>query len=243
VKNIQAWYASQVNGQSIPPIIDHLALTNIAWLKNPTLGQKARESEFVALCYSLIRPEKKVWDRFIGHLDQLQKENRISSDESIAIVANSLTVPLLIRETSDEQGSDASSFNYVIERVKHDYRQEASEEINLEQNKSKKSRDALRGQRIHLFGLAEKISSGSIWLIASLVIFGALYGLILTIPSVIKPNETVSTTDAAAIFLYVILALLSLVFDLNINGLRVSAQLWLKDKIYSLLVPDKEEGV
>ncbi|MDX8392292.1 MAG: hypothetical protein R8K53_06975 [Mariprofundaceae bacterium] len=242
VRNIQTWYTSQVNGQSIPPVIDHLALTNIAWLKNPTLGKKARENEFMALCYSLIRPEKRVWKRFIGHLDQLQKENRITSDESIAIVANSLTVPLLIREISDEQGSDADTFDDVIERVKYDYKQESLEQIDLEKNKSKKSGEALRGQRLHLLGLAKNISSGITWLIASLIVYGAVYGLILTIPSIMNPDEAVSIKDAAAISLYVVLALVSLVFGLNIKGLRESAQLRLKDRIHSILVADKEYG-
>ncbi len=65
-------------------IPDHL-LTNILWLKNPTVGKDIPMKSVIAIHSRKMFVEKRVWERFIENLNKL-KEERSISDKEIAML-------------------------------------------------------------------------------------------------------------------------------------------------------------
>lgn len=125
VSGVQKWYR-QEGENTIGPFIHIRSLSNTAWLKKPELSANLKIHELVILCQSILKPEPELWKRFIEHLDKLEKNQEITSDESVAIVISDLTGELL----SDlEEDADATSMDEVIYRVKEKYKSEADQEI------------------------------------------------------------------------------------------------------------------
>jgi hypothetical protein len=126
VRNAQQWYLSQ-NAGGMPPIIHHLALTSIAWLKKPAAAPSVKVHELAAICTAALRPTRETWTRALSTLRDLSKDGLITSDESVAIVVSELIEPTLARIDEDTD-PDADSIHDAIERVRESYRHEASVE-------------------------------------------------------------------------------------------------------------------
>lgn len=127
IKNGQQWYRGQ-EGQGVPPLLHQGALTNIAWLKKPAKAATAKLHELIATCSVVLRPSRRLWEAFLNHLKNLRERGEISTDESVAIVANGLVEPLLseIEVTSEP---DASSLDDVIARVRANYRESVDDQL------------------------------------------------------------------------------------------------------------------
>jgi hypothetical protein len=124
VRNVQRWFAQQ-RESGVPPVVHQLALTSIAWLKKPAAVPDLKMHELAVLCAAVLRPTQETWGKFIDALKRLRNEGAISDDETAAIVASELTEPLLAR-LDDDFEPDADSIAEAIERVREEYRREAS---------------------------------------------------------------------------------------------------------------------
>lgn len=124
VRNVQRWFNEQ-GEQGIPPVVHQLALTSIAWLKKPAAAPELKMHELAVLCAAALRPTREMWEKFIVVLRRLRQEGTITDDETAAIVASELTEPLLAR-IDDDLEPDADSITEAIERVRDEYRREAS---------------------------------------------------------------------------------------------------------------------
>ncbi len=124
VRNVQRCFAEQ-GEQGFPPVVHQLALTSIAWLKKPASAPNLKMHELAVLCAAALRPSRETWDKFVVVLRRLREEGVITDDETAAIVASELTEPLLAR-IDDELGPDADSIAEAIERVRDEYKREAS---------------------------------------------------------------------------------------------------------------------
>jgi hypothetical protein len=175
LRTVNDWFKdSGENG--ISPIVHQLTLSNIAWLKRPETGSKLKLHELVALCAAALRPTRKTWERFLKHLRHLESTGELSSDESVSIVASSLSDSVLVEMEDREEDIDAESLTEVVERVKDGYRQEAEKKIiditrQKEQSDSKQlstvNRIKSRSQTI-----ACVISSAVFWVATVIVLVG-----------------------------------------------------------------------
>ena len=127
VKNTREWYRGQGKG-GLSPVIHHINLSGLAWLKNPNFAPDLKLHELVALCSSALMPSRRLWEHFIQTLRKLYDSNRITSDEIASIIASELTESLLLEYESDSE-PDAASLTEVIDRVKASYREEADIQI------------------------------------------------------------------------------------------------------------------
>jgi len=97
---------------------------NLAWLKKPSLCLDFKLRELVALCTAALRPTQGTWDRFLRHLDTLQKSQKINSDEVTAILVSAMSDRLLREAESTEEDIgdiDAVTLDEVVDRVKASY--------------------------------------------------------------------------------------------------------------------------
>lgn len=123
VKNVGEWYRQQGEA-GLPPVIHHLALSSIAWLKRPESAAKLKLSELVALCSATLAPSRQTWDLFLTHLRRLRDSDEITSDEMVAVIVSELTDSLLMR-FEDEVEPDATTLTEVVERVRQSYQSDA----------------------------------------------------------------------------------------------------------------------
>lgn len=193
IRNTRLWYYEDEHGTGVEPIVHIRGLTNLAWLKKPTLCSDLKERELVALCAAALRPKQDTWQRFLRHLESLEQSQRLSSDEVTAIVASAMSDRLL-REAEGEDPSDvdAVTLDEIVDRVKESYAAKAEERI-LEITEQYDSRlaevaareraasaEAEKGRRQELLreerarGWARFISRALYLIVSALVLAGAV---------------------------------------------------------------------
>ncbi len=132
IRNTRLWWEEDEHEGGVPPIVHIRALANLAWLKRPSLSPDLKVRELVALCTAALRPSQIIWNRFLRHLDSLQKSQRVSSDEVAAILVSAMSDRLLKDveiEQSDPSDIDAVSLDEVVDRVRASYATQAEERI------------------------------------------------------------------------------------------------------------------
>lgn len=211
VRNTCEWYLEQGIG-GLPPIMNYLLLSNIAWLKQPASSTKLKLHELVALCVAALRPPRAVWDKFLGHLRKLEASGELSSDEVTAIVASSFTDVVLAEEYPDED-VDSSSVAEVIERVKAKYKEEAGqsevERLRLEQSLTRRARD---------------LSRGFCWAVFVCLGLSLLYGTISSILSAVTGSAPTVVALVLAVIPLGVVGLLSLLWGFDLNSWRAELE-------------------
>ncbi|MBU2585501.1 MAG: hypothetical protein KKH32_09240 [Bacteroidetes bacterium] len=131
IQNTVTWWQEDEHEAALPPLVHIRALANLAWLKKPLLSKDFKVYELVALCTAALRPTHTTWDRFIRHLDSLQKSQKLNSDEKTAILVSALSDQLLRdAETAQDDPTDidAVTLDEVVDRVKASYSAKAEQE-------------------------------------------------------------------------------------------------------------------
>jgi hypothetical protein len=128
IHDVQQWFFAE-GEHGIPPMVHHVALTSIAWLKKPAAAPNVKLHELAAICVAVMRPTRQTWLKVIETLRKLRDAGTITDDETAAIVASELTEPLLAR-LDDDLEPDADSIEQAIARVTEDYRNKASAAAN-----------------------------------------------------------------------------------------------------------------
>jgi chorismate mutase len=125
--NVQRWFKDE--GESgIGPVVHIRALSNLVWLRRPALAVNLKAHELIALCNAALQPSRRTWDRFIDHLNALERSKAIDSDEAVAIVVSEMTDDLLAQiddSTDDEDVIDVTTLGEVIDRVRSSYEADA----------------------------------------------------------------------------------------------------------------------
>jgi len=132
IRNSRIWWDEDEHETGIEPVVHVRALTNLAWLKQPSLCSDFKVRELVALCTAALRPDQGTWDRFLRHLDSLQKSQRLTSDEVTAILVSAMSDGLLRDaelEQDDPSDMDAVTLDEIVERVTASYAAEAAERV------------------------------------------------------------------------------------------------------------------
>ena len=225
IKNVTEWFRQQIKSEHlkgraeslIPPVVHHIALSNVAWLKFPASGQKLKLHELIALCSAALQPTGKTWGQFKRHLRNLQASGAVSSDETAAILANQFTDVYLSRledHFTDEEDIDSDSLNEVIERVRASYAADAQDHA----VKAKHATEQQRNLQLHVHQQADKlaaiITKGILWVLA-LVVIAALFLSLLDSPG---------SAPLIARLLLLVLNAVSLLFGFYIFKHRASFQ-------------------
>ena len=202
IRNIRLWWEDDERELSVPPAVHIRALANLAWLKRPATNADFQIHELIALCAAAMRPTRKVWQRFLTHLDSLQTSNHLSPDQVTAIIVSSLSDQCLQQAEIDEddpEDLDAGTLDEVIDRVLSDYGAQADNRIQVisqdyeqriadtqaeadartlnAERLAQNAAEKLRRWDIAIEGRAQKwakrITSFAYWIVATIVILGA----------------------------------------------------------------------
>jgi hypothetical protein len=132
IRNVRLWWEEDEHEAGVEPVVHIRALTNLAWLKKPSLCADFKVRELVALCVAGLRPTQGTWERFLRHLDSLNKSNKLSSDEVTAILVSAMSDQLLREaELGDEDPCDidAVTLDEVVDRVTASYAADAKKQV------------------------------------------------------------------------------------------------------------------
>ena len=168
IQNVRKWWEIDERETGVCPVVNIVALANLAWLKKPSISGDLQLDELVALCAVAMRPSEKTWERFLRHLDKLHTAQRLSEDEVDAIVASSLADQSL-RDLELVQGRqeefDSGTLDEVIERVESDARGKFDSHIRkvVEQYERKLADERTAGrERLRAVNVAGSISSAEL---------------------------------------------------------------------------------
>ncbi len=109
-----------------PALLDLSPRENSRYLR--ILQKALKTNELIALCTAALKPRREIWNKFTRHLQQLQEQDEITSDEAVAILASSYLNKYL-SDAEDEDETDTGSIIEIIDRVKGKYRADAEARI------------------------------------------------------------------------------------------------------------------
>ena len=225
IKNVSEWFRQQLESENLkgkaesllPPVVHHIALSNVAWLKFPASGQKLKLHELMALCSAALQPTRKTWDRFKRHLLNLQDSGVVSSDEIAAILANQFTdvhLSHLEDHLTEDTDIDSDNLNEVIERVRASYAAAAQDHA----EKAKHATEQQKNLQLRVHQQADKL--------AAIITKGALWFLALGVIAVLLLSLFASPGPARLIaqLLLLVLTAVSLLFGFYIFEHRANLQ-------------------
>jgi len=126
-KTVDVWYRAS-GGVGVSPMLHHLTLSNLAWLKRPMSAVQLKLHELVALCAAAVRPTRAMWSAFLKHLRDLEQQGSATSEESVAIMSSHLTYRAL-EDLDNDDDVDATTTEEIVERVKATYSAEADAKV------------------------------------------------------------------------------------------------------------------
>jgi len=181
VLNSVAWYEEQ-GGSGVPPITHLLTLSNLAWLKRPAGAGAMKLNELVVLCAAALRPPRRVWNLFLGHLDRMEQSGQVSSDEVAAIMASGLTDRLL---ADDDLGDDpdAGTLTEVVERVKASLIDSASERIAEAEAAFESLSSKMDGHLYRVEHRSQQVGSALSWVLTGLAAASLALGTVSSLIS------------------------------------------------------------
>lgn len=132
IRNTRLWWEEDEHETGIEPVVHIRALANLAWLKKPSLSSDFKIRELVALCSAALRPTQGTWERFLRHLQSLQKSQKLSSDEVTVVLVSAMSDGLLRDaevEEDDPSDIDAVTLDEIINRVVSTYAAKEDERV------------------------------------------------------------------------------------------------------------------
>ena len=232
IRNVNEWYRQQIEGEHLKgkaesllsPVVHHIALSNVAWLKFPASGQKLKLHELIALCSAALQPTRKTWDQFKRHLQNLQDSGVVSSDETAAILANQFTdvhLSQLEDHLTDDTDIDSDSLDEVIERVR------ANDAISTQYHaeKAKKAEDQQRNLKLSVHQQVGKIASIITKVVLGFLVLFVIVVLVLSLTA--SPGPLRLTVRS----LLVGLNALSFLFGCYVFKHRTKLQDWLTARL------------
>ena len=149
IHNIRIWWEEDEHETGIEPVIHIRALSNLAWLKKPSLCSDFKVRELVALCTAALHPAQGTWERFLRYLDSLQKSQKLNTDEVTAIVVSAMSDRLLREaevDKDDPNDIDAVTLDEIVDRVTVSYAADAKERVRVVTEKFETKRAELEAR-------------------------------------------------------------------------------------------------
>lgn len=162
----------------IPPCVSDSFLTNIVWLKNPTLAPELPQKRIIADCFAAQQLSEEIWIKYICKLEELLKNQQITIETYYFLRTSIEAKSALIGLTKgDSTAFTNGTMEEIMEHVKNQFTTELKEEIK-EKNKviTRKDEEIDHYQEI-ISG--NKIRKEKVALKLSNIIFGAIQFILI----------------------------------------------------------------
>lgn len=225
VRTVVDWYRA-FGGGSIPPVLHVRGLSNVAWLKKPTAAAQLKQLELIAICSTALRPSESTWNAFLRQLKKLQETGSLTSDESVAIVVQSLTDSSLLEMVEDSDG-DAETIGHVIERVRSSYRGETARLVEEAKTATAEamagatlSEEKRRQLELRVHGKADRIAKFCSYALFTLVTPIVVGGLVLSLPGAFPDSARWLVLAIVALSITTVASIANLFWGVNLIAVR-----------------------
>ena len=172
LETVRKWYRDQDLG-GVDPVVHWNTISNLAWLKQPAFATNFKVNQLTALCGAALSPDRKTWQRFLDHLNKLEEEGELDSDEAVAILVSALTEESLL-DLEDDGGSDSDSVDEVVERVRRSYAKQSEEQIGMAKKETRVSDQRLREMQHHNATVSDAVARTGSWIIIGMAGLGVM---------------------------------------------------------------------
>lgn len=118
IDDVRNWYRDAARGAGVEPMVHVRALANLAWLKQPRTAATFKLHELIALCSAALQPRPETWQRFLRHLENQQRDERLSSEQATMILISRLSdLYLSEAESENVEDLDANTLDEIVERI------------------------------------------------------------------------------------------------------------------------------
>lgn len=158
--------AAEIQAGSIPPCITDIALTNILWLKRPTLAPDLPRKRIIADCYAATQPNDTLWRCYLSEVEKLKKNGdqsagryymmRHSIDARTVLMETTLgepeaftqgTVPEIMKVVEEEVKAEVQS-KYEAEAARRESTEKVAESTQKELDEVKQQVSAKESARV-----------------------------------------------------------------------------------------------
>lgn len=114
----------------IPPVLYDSMLTNLVWLKDPSLAPDLPQKRLIANCYAAITPTERFWKKYLEESEKLfNKEQVITKEDLITLRYASLAEKIIMDETKgDAELIDAETVEGVLLKIEDLRKKELDEQ-------------------------------------------------------------------------------------------------------------------
>jgi hypothetical protein len=81
VRAVRDYFSEALPPSTVLPCVGDHTLTNILWLKKPQSAPALPLHRLIADCYATIQPDPRLWNRFLGEIEKLERESGIAPDD------------------------------------------------------------------------------------------------------------------------------------------------------------------
>lgn len=235
IESVGAWFDEQ-DETGLPPIAHFLTISNLAWLKRPAGAASLKMAELVALCAASLRPSRKVWNAFQSHLERLEASGDATSDEVVAIMANSLTDRLLSENLTEDP--DADSLSEVVDRVKASLAEGAQFLVDKATSRIEVLEAADVRRRKVATTRAEGIGATASWILVAIAAGSFALGTIVTVASLVTGEDLALWAILVGVAPLAVGALLGILWGFNLRDWQRRIAASLSSRVYGWLNSD-----
>ncbi len=237
---------SEVDG--VPPCLTDYALTNVLWLKRPTVAPDLPRKRIIADCYAATRPTERLWRLYLQEIDKLRQRDEVTPDEYY-MLRNSMAAESALMEATmgQEEGFTQGTVPEILERVRSGIEASKQAEVDAERVSREATESELEAMRqrdvckmARIKARAQRYASRTVWgLNLSLLVIlmlGTLYSFGWGLPFVDVPSKQYAATVVLLILL--VFSVASFWNGTTVEGIarrcEVALEKWIERKLLKL---------
>ena len=129
--------------REVSSVITDFSLGNVAWLKAPLTSDLPRR-EIIATCYAAMEPPPHLWSKYLGEIDRLRSEGRITAADHEALRLSFRAREELMNLTlGQEEIFSAGTITDILNIVRQEFTREHLEKLDQERAAHEETRSRL----------------------------------------------------------------------------------------------------
>lgn len=130
--------------REVSSVITDFSLANMAWLKAPLGAPSLPMTEVLAFSYAALQPSKELLDKYMGEIDKLEKQGKITTRDHQLLRSSQLAQDEMMNLTlGEEDALTEQTVTETLNRVTSEIKKEESEKYRAEQAKHQRTREEL----------------------------------------------------------------------------------------------------
>jgi len=219
--------------REVSSVITDFSLMNLAWLKAPMGAPSLPQAEILALAYAALQPPKELLTKYLGEIDRLEKEGKITPRDHQLLRSSVFARDELMQLTlGDEKELTEETITETLQRVTKEIKKEETEKLQAEIHGT---RQELRSEREKIEKIQERVywrcrKKARVWAwFISIPIVGLLITGLLAASLKLRPtNLILASVLLVSVVVSLVLGLTNLVFGSTVKGLHERIELRLR---------------